>query len=156
MKFLKIWWAGYFFFFYLYWHLTHYTRLSPNTISPKHQISFFSFSFINSRQIKGTRTIHRIQTFKWKHIKASSVSLARSQRAERSSVSDTGWELVAAARDKSGILTSVPYICHWLCDLWSIYKMKIIILAFSGGWTSLVTHSYMLWDSRHERQFGLI
>lgn len=100
-----------FFFFFpsLYWHLTHYRRLSPNTISEKHQISFFSLSFINSRHIKGIWTIHRIQTFKWKHIKANSTSLARSQRAEKRVCQwYWEWDLVTAARDKAEGLHLFP------------------------------------------------
>ena len=101
--------SSFFFFPSLYWHLTHYRRLSPNTISEKHQISFFSLSFINSRHIKGIWTIHRIQTFKWKHIKANSTSLARSQRAEKRVCQwYREWDLVTAARDKAEGLHLFP------------------------------------------------
>lgn len=109
VNFLKIWWAVFFFFPSLYWHLTHYRRFSPNTISEKHQISFFSLSFIHSRHIKGIWTIHRIQTFKWKHIKANSTSLARSQRAEKRVCQwYREWDLVTAARDKAEGLHLFP------------------------------------------------
>lgn len=97
-------------------------------ISEKHQISFFSLSFINFRHIKGIQAIHRIQAFKWKHTKANSMSLA------------------GATEQNSGLSVipiSVSHICYWLCDLWSIYKMKIIILAFSGG-LKLINYSFKM------------
>lgn len=75
------------------------------------------------------RTVHRILALR-ESIKASPTSLVRSQGAERRSVSNARasfrWLQLGQKQNS--------YICfphlHWLHDLWSIYKMKIITLAF--------------------------
>lgn len=158
---LKMWWPSFlffppFFFFFPFigiwptmkaWLQCELWKASNIILLP-----FFS----KFQLYQSLRTVHRILALRG-NIKASPTSLVRSQGVERRSVSNTRasfrWLQLGQKQNS--------YICFpHLHDLWFIYKMKIITLAFYGSrllrlkFTDYSLKS--LWDPWHERQFAFI